>query len=173
MEIENVLNDDWIQKFEKTDRLYQDFYKDDLCYINLQIIYVNKGSEIEKIKHETFLMSTPNYISREEILGILKRNTIDNQRKYMLLSILKYVVNLEPDDIKHFLKNTDNYPFLKVIKNIDAIAFEKSINMFQDLNDLILVFFEKTHDTKNVNNCTKKIFLNSLNSKKKTTRKTI
>jgi hypothetical protein len=173
MDVENILNDDWIQHFEKTDKLYQDFYRDDLCYINLKIIYVNKSSEIEKIKHESFLMSSPNYISREEMIGILKKNTIDNKRKYTLMSILKYVVNLEPDEIKYFLNNTDNYPFLKVIKNIDAITFEKSINMFQDLNDLILVFFEKNMETKSANNYTKKIFLNSLSSKKKTTRKTI
>jgi hypothetical protein len=173
MDVENILNDDWIQHFEKTDKLYQDFYRDDLCYINLKIIYVNKNSEIEKIKHESFLMSSPNYISREEMIGILKKNTIDNKRKYTLMSILKYVVNLEPDEIKYFLSNTNHYPFLKVIKNIDAITFEKSINMFQDLNDLILVFFEKSTETKSANNYTKKIFLNSLSSKKKTTRKTI
>jgi hypothetical protein len=173
MDVENILNDDWIQHFEKTDKLYQDFYRDDLCYINLKIIYVNKSSEIEKIKHESFLMSSPNYISREEMIGILKKNTIDNNIKYTLMSILKYVINLEPDEIKFFLNNTDHYPFLKVIKNIDAITFERSINMFQDLNDLILVFFEKSTETKSANNYTKKIFLNSLSSKKKTTRKTI
>ena len=47
------LNDDWIQKFENTDKLYQDFYKDDLCYINLKFIYINKHNNIQKIKHET------------------------------------------------------------------------------------------------------------------------
>ena len=26
----NELNDDWINNFEKTDKLYQEFYKDDL-----------------------------------------------------------------------------------------------------------------------------------------------
>ena len=30
----NKLDDDWINNFEKTDELYQDFYKDDLYYIN-------------------------------------------------------------------------------------------------------------------------------------------
>jgi len=173
MNCENVLNDDWIKNFDKIDQLYQDFYRDDLCYINLKIIYVNKNSEIEKIKQETFLMSSPNYISREEIIRILKNNTIDKNVKYTLLSILKYVITLEPEDITHFLNDTYNFMFLKVIKNIDAISFEKTINMFQDLNDLIFVFFEKTPETKFTHNLTKKIFLNSLSSKKKTIRKTI
>jgi hypothetical protein len=167
------LNDDWIQNFEKTDKLYQDFYRDDLYYINLKIIYVSKENEIEKIKHETFLMSKPNYISREEIIRILKKNTIDNERKYTLLSILKYVINLEPDDIKNFLIHSDNFNFLSLIKNIDTITFEKSINMFQDLNDLILVFYEKNREQNISHNLTKKIIMTALSSKKKHTRKTI
>ena len=46
----NELNDDWINNFEKTDKLYQDFYKDDLYYVNLKFVYLNRENEIEKIK---------------------------------------------------------------------------------------------------------------------------
>ena len=84
------LNDDWIVNFEKTDKLYQDFYKDDLYYINLKIIYINRNNEIEKVKQESFLMSSPNCISREEILGILKRNSIDNERIYYYIRTRRY-----------------------------------------------------------------------------------
>jgi hypothetical protein len=167
----NTLNDDWIVNFEKTDKLYQDFYKDDLYYINLKMIYINRNNEIEKVKQESFLMSSPNCISREEILGILKNNSIDNERRYTLLSILKYIITLEPEDIKNFLRDSENYNFLNLTKNIDAIYFEKTINMFQDLNDLILIFYEKTNEIKNENNATKKVFLRSLSGKKKTIRK--
>ena len=68
------LNDEWINNFEKTDKLYEDYYKDDLYYINLKFIYLNRKNEIEKIKQEPFLMTTKNYILREEILGILKKS---------------------------------------------------------------------------------------------------
>ena len=37
MELEyNKLDDEWINNFEKTDKLYQEFYKDDVYYINLR-----------------------------------------------------------------------------------------------------------------------------------------
>ena len=49
-----VLEDDWITKFNETDAVYKDFYKDDLYYVNLKFIYVNRESEIEKIKYESF-----------------------------------------------------------------------------------------------------------------------
>jgi hypothetical protein len=173
MEFEyDKLNDDWINNFEKTDKLYQDFYKDDLYYTNLQIVYVNRCSEIEKIKQESFLMTTPNFISREEILEILKKNSNDNGRRYTLLTILKYNITLDADDVIGFLKNNDENAFLTVVKNIDSIKFERTINMLQDLNDLVFIFFEKSTELKkpNPNNITKKKYL-SPNTNKKTIKK--
>ena len=171
----NELEDDWINSFEKTDKLYQDFYKDNLYYINLKYLYINRENEIEKIKHESFLMSKPNYISREEILQILKRSITDDDRKYSLLSILKYNITLDAEDVKNFvLYPSEERNYLKVIKNIDAIPLEKTINMLHDLNDIILIFYEKSNELKSVNpnTSTRKIFLRSLSSNnKKTIRK--
>jgi len=169
MEFEyDKLNDDWINNFEKTDKLYQDFYKDDLYYTNLQIVYVNRCSEIEKIKQESFLMTTPNFISREEILEILKKNSNDNGRRYTLLTILKYNITLDADDVIGFLKNNDENAFLTVVKNIDSIKFERTINMLQDLNDLVFIFYEKSTELKkpNPNNVTKKKYLSPKTNKK-------
>ncbi len=169
----NNLDDDWIRNFENTDKLYKDFYKDDLYYVNLRVIYINRENEIDKLKQESFLMSKPNSISREEMLEILKKNSIDNDKRYSLLSILKYNIDLEPDDIKFYLNNGDGREYLSSIKNIDSVVFNKSINMFHDLNDLILIFYEKSLEIKksDANNTTKKIYLRSLSSNKKTIRK--
>jgi hypothetical protein len=178
-EYNNKLDDDWINNFEKTDELYQDFYKDDLYYINLKYIYVSRANEIEKIKQESFLMSRPNYISREEILQILKKSVTDDDRRYSLLSILKYNITLDAEEIKKFVLHEDiqdnvERNYLKIVKNIDAIGLEKTINMLHDLNDIILIFYEKSNELKVVNphTSTKKIYLRSLSSNnKKTIRK--
>jgi hypothetical protein len=75
---------------------------------------------------------------------------------------------LEPNEIKNYLLNGENNKYLSVIKNIDTITYEKTINMFQDLNDLIIIFYEKSIDLKKTesNNSTKKIYLRSLTHKK-------
>jgi predicted metalloprotease with PDZ domain len=159
--------DDFMQK------LYQDFYKDNLYYVNLKFIYVNRENEIDKIKQESFLMSRPNYISREEIIQILKESSIDNDKRYSLLSILKYNITLDADEIKNFLLlENEERNYLNIIKNIDAISFDKTIGMFQDINDLILVFYEKSNELKKIdpNNVTKKIYFRS-NTNKKTIKK--
>jgi len=162
------LNDDWINNFEEVDKLYQDFYKENLYYITLKYIYVNRENNIEKIIQEPFFMSIPNYISREEILQIIKKSSIDNNKRYSLLSILNYNITLEPDDIKNFITTFENRSYLNIVKNIDAINFEKTINMFQDLNELLLIYYEKSHELKkiNPNNCTKKVYLQKLSNKK-------
>ena len=169
--MDNELNDDWIINFEETDKLYKDFYKDNLDYVNIDFIYINHDNEIEKIKQDTFLLSQQNSITRDELIGLLKRNSIDNDKRYSLLSILKYNITLDADDIKNFLITHDlasyNEKFLTINKHIDTIFFEKTINMFQDLNNVYFIFYEKTKDGKNrdLNSITKKIYLDIISNK--------
>jgi hypothetical protein len=164
----SVLDGEWINNFKKNDKLYQDFYLDDIYYTSIHFVYINKENNIEIIKEENFLMSSPNYISREEIIKILKMNTTENNKKYSTLSILKCNITLHPEEIPNFVKSTylDDYfeKFIKPVRNIDAITFDQTINMFQDLNDLLFIFYEKVQP----NNVTKKVYLNNVNGHKKT-----
>jgi hypothetical protein len=171
------LDNKWIDDFDKNDKLYQGFYKENNYYVNVHYVYINKNSEIEKIKEQSVYMSKPNYILRDEILGLIKRNSIDSEKRYTLLSILKINITLEPNEIKEFLVEDyiDFYKdkFCSVVKNIDNILFEQTINMFQDLNDIIILFFEKSNTNMNPNNITKKIYLNTKLGHKKTIKKPI
>jgi len=169
---ENTLDDSWINEFEKNDKPYSDFYKDNIFTVNVNILYINKDNDIEKIIDEVFLMQKPNIISREEIIGIIKKNTIMNGNNYSLLSIVKYNIVLNPEDITTFLKTNKldyyNDYFFTTLKHIDAIYFEKTINMFQDLNTLFIIFYEKDKANECVSsmkNNTKKIYLRRTNSK--------
>ena len=158
MEIEK-LDDSWILEFASTDKLYQEFYKNDIYYIDVHYIYLNSCNEIVKINQGNFLFKNMNYISREEIMGLIKRNSIVDSVRYSLMSILKYNITVETENIKQFLNNDDVDNYMTSIKNIDTIKFEKTINMFQDLNDLFFIFYEKPMSPKNPNTSTKKIFL--------------
>ena len=177
MALEELLDESWIKEFENTDKNYEIFYLDDIYYVNINCIYINKNNSIEKINQERFFMRNPNIISHEEIIGIIKRNTLSSDKddiytsqSYSLLSIIKYNITLNPQDITLFLKsdNYENYNkhFLKALRHIDSISFEKTINMFHDLNNLYIIFYEKNNNTIEVNNVatnnfnqTKKIYL--------------
>ena len=164
MEIDTTpLNNEWIRKFDETDQLYKDFYKDDIYYTNLNIIYLNNENEIEKIKQESFLLSQCNYITTEEIIQILKENMTDQSKKYSLLSILKYNITLNPENIISYLSpdySVNSNDFLTSINHIMPITFEKSISMFHDLTDLIIIFYDKSVKSC-AHNVTKKIVLRS------------
>jgi hypothetical protein len=175
------LDTHWITEFEKTDKLYRDFYLDDIYFVNLQFIYINQNNDIEKIREEIFLMKNPNIISREEVIGILKRNSYDeNKKRYMILSLLKFNITLEPEDITSFLKNSksknqkyDETGFLIPIKHIDTITFRRTINMFHDLNTLYFVFLENNEkmDETTRKNISKRIYLHLKKKHKKTIKK--
>jgi hypothetical protein len=175
MELDNydeALDDSWIKDFAKSDKLYQDFYKDDNYYTEVHYVYINADNNIVKVDQETFLFNTKNVVSRDDIVGLIKRNSEVDSVKYSIMSILKYNNTLEPESIKQFvIDDPDNseYNYMTPIKSIDAIKFEPTINMFQDLNDLLFIFYEKP--TKTTHNLTKKIFIHHKSKNKKNTRK--
>ena len=62
----------WITNFLSTDKLYKDFYAEDLMFIKLQIIYLDINNHISNIKEEKVFMQKPNYLSREDVIRIIK-----------------------------------------------------------------------------------------------------
>ena len=153
MNLYESLDDEWIKKFEEEDKKYEDFYKEDNYYINVHFIFINKENEIEKIKQEKFFLSVPNYIKREEIIFLLSKNSVINNKKFGITSLLKYNLILEPSEIQKFLNETfvDQPFFLTNVKNIDTLFFEKTISSFQDLNSLFFILYEKQKKT--LENC--------------------
>ena len=121
-------------------------------------------------------------LSKEELIGLIKRNSFNNAIKYSLLSLLKYNIDFEPINLKTFLRSNDKNigkNYLKSITNIDNIFFEQSISLFHDLNNLFIIFIEKEREKEMTNaftrpsiinrQLTKKVYIHS-NFKKRTKR---
>lgn len=157
----------WIQEFENLDKEYKNYYTEDIHFIKIRFIYVSNES-IDKIKEDKMILKIPGILQKEELLRIIKNNSFSNKIKYSLLSILKFNINIEPENLKTFMrtKNTNiGTFFLQSIKNIDSIKFDKSISLFHDINEIIIIFHHKIF---NKSMGTKKIFIHST---KKTKRK--
>jgi hypothetical protein len=173
------LDSSWLEEFENLEKVYKDFYTESITFTKLRTIYVNKSNEIEKMNEEKILFKNKGVLTKEELISIIKHNSFSNKVKYSLLSILKFNIDLEPIYIKSFIKNklsSNGQHFLHSIRHIDDIPFDKTISMFQDLNELIIVFHENINTSfvsgdRNglFHTYTKKIFIKS-NTKKKTKR---
>jgi len=156
----------WIQEFESIDYNYKHFYNEVVGDIKICSIYVDKNNNIENIKQEILELSRENVITKEEIIKIIKQNSINQKKRYTLLSLLKYNIDLEASNVVHYLKqkqsSTDAY--LTLVKNIDNIPLNNTINMMQDLNTIFILFYEKNSIS---NNTTKKVYINNHTKTKK------
>lgn len=175
------LDTSWIQEFDKIENEYKNYYCEPLEFINLNCIYLNKENEITYVHEEKVIFKTSGYLSREEVIGLIKHRSFFNNAKHSLLSILVFNINIEPENLKTFLrtnnkkKNQFGTQFLKSIRNIDTIIFDKSISLFHDINNLFFIFYEK-QQIHNPHTVTKRITINSnsfskANSNTKTKRK--
>jgi len=153
--LESLLdNDDWIEKFEEIDKSYSNFYLEDVYSLKLYFIYVDQNHNIQKIKHERRVLHKPNLLSREEIISIIKDNC--EPKRQSLITILKYNIDLDNRDIKDYLRSNrtsssisnSSYEHMTSIKNIDEIPFNRTISMFQDLNNLFFLFLERPQKSK-------------------------
>ena len=180
-DLENI-DSSWLEEFENLDKEYKDYYTEDISVIKIHYIYVNNKDEIERVLENKLILKTPGIISKEEIIGLIKYNMIYNDVKYSLLYLLKFNINLEPIYLKTFIRSKEplvniGNQFIQSIKNIDEIKLDKSISMFHDLNDLLIIFHDKSKLTNSSSTNisyrnkvkTKKIYLN-LSSFKKTKR---
>ena len=153
-----------IDEFEKDDELYNDFYKDKIEQINLYILYVDNNNDLFHIKKDTATLNNGR-LEKDDLKKLIRQYIRYENKKYRLISLLKWNITIEPDEISNYLRNEKEFDFIKSIRNINSIEFEDSINLFHNLNSLYLVFHERW---KLLENKTKKVYLNKKLSKNKT-----
>ena len=155
----------WIKEFEETDKFYEKYYLDDLYSLNLHSIYVDVSKNIINTKKERFFLKKVNFISKEELIFLLKKNGSYLSKQYKIKDILRYNIKLKPEEIKFFLQNPSNHiydEYLQQVEHIEDIFFSPSISMFQDLNDLYLIYMEKPLVSETV---TKRVIFNKKSKK--------
>ena len=144
---------------------YNIFYKEKLTSIKLYFIYVNTQDIVEYVKNDTYLFQSQqeeeeeeeekNILQKDVLLSIIKNNMVLNGRNYKLISLLKYNLDIVPEDIIR-MKLGDGY--LSCENEIKNIEFYDTIGIFQDINSLFFVFQERIH-IKPQHTTTKKIYI--------------
>ena len=157
-----IMDTNWITEFEAEDKLYADFYKEDLNTVNLIFLYVSNNNELTNITKDTYILNN-NVITKNELIFIIRKNSIKNTIRYRLLSMLQYNFVAEPEEITkndNFLLKTS---YLNPLSSITDIYWKQSISFMHDLNTLYIVYYDNpkvpTHNT------TKKIYLTKKSTK--------
>ena len=171
--------------------------------ITFTCIYINNDDKITNVLKEDLSLQTENIVSRTELIDIIKKYSFFLEKRYTVLSILKYnITGLELDVYDVYLsgdeddgdgdengdgdvnlseeeeeEEDDEDPnFLTIIKNIEDICFENTSSVFQDLNEIIILFNEK-NDIADINinkkpsfALTKRVYINKKHNYKRTHR---
>lgn len=169
-DIINELDCSWIDEFEITEKEYASFYKEKIDTIKINYIYIDKTNSVDNIHQENIIIEDGK-MDKEKIIDVIKRNKKKNNIEYKLISILKYNITLEPEHIKDYINNDLNDDFLSKIDILQDIYFKDSINLFQDLNCLYIIFCDKTL-RENKNKITKKVILSLMSKKRRKTKRT-
>ena len=140
-------DDDWINKYENEEKKYEIFYPEEVKYLKVNCLYINKKNELEKITEKEINLNKGNKIEKEELVKLIRENDKMDKTKYKLISILIYNFNLENEELKNFLKDNQEFNLLTNLKNIDDYTFESSLSYFHKLNNIYIVFntLEKTN----------------------------
>ena len=180
--------------------------------ITFTYIYVNNNDKITNVIKEVIVLQNENIVSRPELVDIIKKKSFFLDKRYSVLSILKYNIigkkeeedeaqasdedsdeeekaqasddsasddsdNEDANTITSFISEYDidfNSSYLTVIKNIEDIHLDNTLPSFQDLNEILILFYDKnniadinTNKTPSFSQ-TKRVYINRKN---KTTRR--
>ena len=153
-----IMDNTWVNQ----EKEYNIFYKEKLTSIKLYFIYVNTQDIVEYVKNDTYLFPSPqeekNILQKDVLLSIIKNNMVLNGRDYKLISLLKYNLDIVPEDIIRM--KLDNNGYLSCENEIKNIEFYDTIGIFQDINSLFFVFQERIHiKPQQQHTTTKKIYI--------------
>jgi hypothetical protein len=85
-------------------------------------------------------------LSKKELLTLVLNNNKTYHKKYNLVGIYKYNVDLNSSDLKEFCKNPEDARFDRLLESynkIQSIKYDKVMEITEDYQYLILVFSEQ------------------------------
>ena len=132
------LDTSWIKQFKDEEFNYNDFYKEPITSIMLYILYI-KDKELIHVDSNNCLLDNKK-LNREQLVSLIKHYEI-REIKYKLTGLLRYNIDLNPEDINDFInERIEPDRFMTPEKYLNNIHYNDSIHMFQDLNALYFIY---------------------------------
>ena len=160
------LDTDWIDEFDNEEEKYKIFYLKKVHTIRIVFLYINEQNEL--IYSKKFKLPIDNaIIQKNNMIALLKKNILYNNRKFYPSHLLKFNITLAPEDVKKFIHQPHIFNFFTQMNYMKPIQWHDTIDFFQPLNRLYI--FMKSRN-KTSTGLTRKIYI-STQKRKKTRRK--
>ena len=142
---ESNLDVSWIAEQQRIQNIETNYCREPVTDIQIYSLYINKNSYIDKItrkKHDI----VDNVLTRDAVLGIIQNNKRMASKKYKLMDVLVYNVDLEPQHIQTYSQTNDipasSKSFFKVLPIVDEIHIPPSIFIFHSLSSVFFMYKE-------------------------------
>ena len=139
--------DDILTEINDEQKMYSGFYVEKNNYVNVYYIYVDTNNNITYAKKDTEELIN-GMLKKEKLIMLLKNNMLIKGKKCGLMSIIKYNININNNELTHFLKDEEKYNFLTYGTKIDDMYWEDTILSLQELNGLFIVYKESPKQNK-------------------------
>lgn len=129
-------------------------YKGQNTHIDIFFLYTG-NKEVESVHKLTHPLDEHALLKRNDVAHIVRTHQYLNSTKYKLISLLRYNITLDTEEIEH---ENDYSRFLYKENHIDDMHFADTLNCLQETNALFLIFSRdyKTRDKRE----TKRIIFN-------------
>lgn len=168
-EVDLLFDEDWIKEAICEEKSYSRFYKSSVNKIVCYSLFIDISQNIIKLERQYIKPDINNIISQTQILEIIKNDTKEQLKNFRIEHILSFNLDIEPVLINEFINQYDinkiKKLFLKEISYTSDIKFNDTIHYFNSLNTLILIYKQKTSNSKfkknnfKNKNKSKKVFL--------------
>jgi len=155
----------WIAEQQRIQNIETNYCREPVTDIQIYCLYINKNSYIDKIARKKQNI-VDNVLTRDAVLGIIQNNKRMASKKYKLMDVLLYHVDLEPQHIQTYSQTNDipasSKSFFKVLPIVDEIHIPPSIFIFHSLSSVFFMY--KEVDTGSHNHTIKSILKPSSSS---------
>ena len=139
--------DDILNEINDEQEMYSGFYVEKNNYVNIYYIYVNRNNNIIYAKKDTEELLN-GLLQKEKLITLLKDNMIVKGNKYGLLTMIKYNIDTDSNDLHDILSGKEKNNFLTCGTKIDDIYWNDTIVSLQELNGLFIVYKESPKQNK-------------------------
>ena len=148
MEEETDSDFDWLDTQNKLTNIDGKHGKESMISIQIHYIYIDASANIEKIvseKKDLTLLDDESIIPQNEMIKIIQTKKDYSKKKYKLLDILLYNIEVEPDKIQNYSQNlSENTPqkYLRSLSILNEIKIPPTLFIFHQTNCIYFLYQE-------------------------------
>jgi hypothetical protein len=166
-ELDLTLDEEWIKDAMNEEKSYSRFYKSPVQKIVCYSLFVDLSQNLIKLNRQYLQTNNNGILENSIVMNLISNDTKDEFKKFRILHVLNFNLDIEPADINKFIDNYDftsiKKTYLKELSYTSDIIFKDTIHYLHPINSLILIYKEKISSLKNKN----KNKLNQNNNKSK------